>query len=379
MFGLPPLRYTVSGFSEPPVDPLNKFALEGEGGYEAYAYTFVDRGSAFFDNRERTGYINGIISDTRNIKTTTIKGNQYYFIDNVLKIASGNTNKVIIYRDGNIDIGGTRRSFPWIGANVNEIADIFCPSNYTANYKQLFLMKNGDLYEVDCAKKTTKLLLSKIDRILAKDPAHKCDILCAAYNGDIYQAWVEAPYVDSRGAGSSGESASGSVKIDGINSNDLAFVTLGDPPWSAMFCYKNDRQKMYKFTRPGNIASHRISGIGLTPYLTLSDPDEYYIHGMSNEFNCILMTNKNLYYYHDRSWTGNYDSSKVVPFTGGIRICTPTAYSMMIEAENGYYKADDGEDSGVPQDSAVYNMLYDPVLFPFYNNLKEYLVPFRTT
>jgi hypothetical protein len=365
MFGMPHLRYTVTGFSEPAVDPLNKFALEGEGGYQEWAYTFVDKGSAFFDDRERTGYINGIISDTRLIKSTTINGDLYYFIQNVLKVASGNLNKVIIYRDGGIDIGGTRSNFPWIAANLEKIADIFCPSNYTANYKQLFLLKNGELYEVDCLNKTTNLLLTNVDRFLAKNPAHNCDILLSTYNGDIYHAWV----VNSGGGYTSGH-ATGVSKVVGVNVLDLSFATIGDNPWAALVCYKADKTKIYRLTASGG----KKIGVESTPYFTLTDPTEYYIHGMSNEFNTVLITNKKLYNYLDRGWYADYYTLKTYDFTNGIRICTPTAYSMMIEATDGYHFMDLGTTGG---GRGNYDMLA-PVPFSFYNKLKAYLLPFRT-
>jgi hypothetical protein len=108
-------------------------------------------------------------------------------MENVLKIASGNENKLIIYRNGDVDINGSRSNFPWIATNLYKIADIFCPSNYTANFKQMFLMKDGNLYDVDCDDKTTTLLTSNIDRFLSKNSSHRSDALLAANNGDIYQ------------------------------------------------------------------------------------------------------------------------------------------------------------------------------------------------
>lgn len=365
MFGLPHLRYTVSGFSEPAVDPLNKFSLEGEGGYQQWAYTFVDKGSAFFSNQVRVGYVNSIISDTRLIKSTTINGDLYYFVQNVLKIASGNLNRVIIYRDGGIDIAGVRSNFPWIAANINNIADIFCPSNYSANYKQIFLLKNGELYEVDCKNKVTTLLLTNVDRVLAKNPAHNCDILVSTYNGDIYHAWV----VNSGGGYNNGM-ATGTSKVAGLNVFDLSFAAIGDNPWSALVCYKNNKNKIFRLTASGG----KKIGVESTPYFTLTDPDEYYIHGMSNEFNTVLITNKKLYNYLDRGWYSDYYTLNTYNFTNGIRICTPTAYSMMIETTNGYYFMDLGSTGS---DRGGYNMLA-PVPFVFYNKLKDYLIPFRT-
>lgn len=383
MFGLPQLRYTVNGFAEPPVDPLNKFSLEGEGGYQPFAYTFVDRGSAFFSLEEKDAYIDTIRKPTEPVYSFTIGANTYYFMKDVLKVASGNRNRVIMYRNGDIDLGDStstavhlsRTNFAWIATNLNNIADIYCPSNYTQNFKQLFIMKNGDLFEVDCLNRTTTLLLQNIDRFLTKNPAHSCNAIVTAYNGDMYSVWVDSP------AGS-GATSSGSSKINGINSLDLSFSTLGDPKWSAMFCYKNDLKKVYRFSR-GTLPS--LTGIEATPYITLTDPSEHYLHGMSNEFTTLLLTNKKLYVYHSRCGENDYYSSTVRTYnmTDGIKISTPTSYSFMIETTSGYYFTNmTNYEQYTPIDFGTNGCMYNystdpPVIYTFYNSLKTKLEAIR--
>ena len=365
MFGVFTLRSTASGLA--PVDPLNKFSLEGEGGYESYAYTFVDRGKAYFDATEKNAYIKPMLSNDSLIKTLVLGTYTYYYLENVLKIASGNENKVILFRDGSVDTGGARTSFPWIADNLTNIADIFCPSNYSGNLIQLFSMKTGELYAVDCKNKTTTLLDTNVDRMVCKNPSHACDILYSKYNGDVHHAWV----TNSGGNLNSGE-PTGTCQVAGLKFQDLAFASIADNPWGAFICYKDDRRTLYRLTTDAN---GRHLGVQAAAYDTLTDTAEYYLHAQGNEFHTVVLSNKKIYDYHDRLWnnTGHY---RIVEhnFTTGIRISTPTSYSMMIEATDGYWFMDQ---TGTGSGHTGYG-LNAPIKYGFYQTLVDYLLPLRS-
>lgn len=351
-------------------DPLNKFTLQGEGGYQSYAYTFVDRGTCYFSAQEKNGYISDIISNQNLIKTLTLGSYTYYYVENILKIASGNANKVMIYQDGSIDIGGKRTKFPWIADNLYNFADIFCPSNYAAYYTQFFLMKTGELYEVNCNTKTKTLLLSDVNNILCRNPSHACDILVAKNNGEVWHAWLK----NSGGNRNSGQ-ASGVCQVVGLNVQDIYFSTIADNPWGAFICYSSDKRKLYRLTTD-SVGRH--TSVDPTPYITLTDPDEHYLHGQGNEFHTVVITNKKLYDYHDRGWNADYYDVHTYDFLNGVQISTPTAYSMMIEATDGYYFMDQ---TGAEQQNVTEREKYGlnaPIKYDFYNTLVTYLKAKRT-
>lgn len=374
MFAVPTLRYSVIGSPEPPEPPLDKFSLQGEGGYSDYAYTFVDRGSAFFSLAERDGYIipTSSSANAAKIKNINIGGNTYYYLENVLKIASGNYNRAVIYKDGNVDYksestGNGSSYVRWIKDNLYNIADIFCPSNYGHSITQLFLLNNGDLYAVDLENNIQEKLLEKVDRILCKNPSHNCDIIVSQYDGTMYQAWVK---------GGGGDATNGVSLINGVNAYDLLFAYIGDPPWAKGVCYKADRKRVYKFILGG---FHNIIGVESTPFLELTDPDEDFIHGTAHEFNSLLLTNKKIHHFHHNyygssiSWTDpNYEEYTTYDFSNGLRFVSPTSYSVIVEAIDGYYILNANYGPG--------NQLYTlspPVAYPFYTALRAYLYPLR--
>jgi hypothetical protein len=376
MFAIPTLRYSVIGSPEPPEPPLDKFSLQGEGGYEGYAYTFVDRGSAFFSEEEKNAYIIPTASSTNaaRIKTFSLGANTYYYLDNVLKISSGNYNKTIMYRDGNVDYNskasGRGSSYiKWIKDNLYNIADIFCPSNYGTTLTQLFLLNDGDLYAVDVENDTQQKLLSNVDRFLSKNASHNRDIIVSQFDGTMYQAWV-------KGGDPIADSSNGVSLINGVNAYDVLFCYIGDPPWAKGVCLKSDRKKIYRFNLTGG---HIIKGMSNTPFAELTDPDEDFIHGVAHEFNAVFLTNKKIHLYH-HDYNGNvaswysttYTDYSTFNFTNGLKFVTPTSYSVIIEATDGYYLMD--ELSG-PGRNII--SLQAPVKYDFYTALKEYLYPLR--
>ena len=376
MFAVPTLRYTVIGSPEPPEPPLDKFSLQGEGGYERFAYTFVDRGSAFFSKEENDAYIVPTASPTNaaRIKSFLLGSNTYYCLDNVLKISSGNYNKTIMYKDGNVDYlshsSGKGTSYVrWIKDNLYNIADIFCPSNYGDTLTQLFLLNNGDLYAVDVENDTQEKILSNVDRVLSKNPSHNRDIIVSQFDGTMYQAWA-------KGGGEHADSRNGVSLINGVNAYDILFCYIGDPPWAKGVCYKSDRKKIYKFNLAGG---HTINGVSTTPFMELTDPDEDFIHGVGHEFNAVLLTNKKIHLYHHdyggnvNSWhDSNYTDYSTFNFTNGLKFVTPTSYSVIIEAIDGYYWMD--ELSGPSRHTIS---LQAPVKYDFYTALRAYLYPLR--
>jgi len=363
---------------------LDLFSVEGEGGYNAPNFTFMFKSSAFF-NTDILPSVRSMCSVKSDIKSIVVGTQTFNFLPNVLRISLGNHNACIMYRDGSIDIGGSRSSFPYLASVMADVRDTFTPSTYATGgiqYKQMLLLKNKDLVVVDCYNKKNTTLLSNVSKFLTKNQGHRCDAIIGMMNGDVYHVWVGPSPLQNEQAGNATES--GVRKIDGIKHTDLLFCTIGDPPCNATFCKKSEPNKLYKFIK-GYGTDFQIKGFYTTPIdsMTLSDPNEYYVHGMAQEFNALYLTNKRVRHrssadgggqysvgYTTSEWINqgwDYVINDHVDKLYAKRICTPTAYSMIIEDVFGkYWKCDN---SGY--------ILTQPERYPFFNDLKTYLEPIR--
>lgn len=355
---------------------LQLFDVEGEGGYRNRQYTFMDSATAYFhDSMEST--IKGMCSDDSKIKQINIGAETYNYIDNVIRVVMGNNNKCIIYRDGTVDVSGKNYEYPWLKDNWTRIRDTFTPSVYGDTKDQYLLLDNGDLVIINTASlddATTKL--TGIEKILTKNQAHRCDMIVAGLDGKMYQCWAKAASEHN-----GNPAATGVRLINGISNNDIQFCTCGDNPITKVFCYKNDLKKIYRFKMNG---VYYIDGPGdEITQLRLTDPNEYYISGMSQEFNLILLTNKRLIYCFTSSNpdNGTYEQTNPAKLTyvfndlvGGNKVVTPTAYTNIIKMNDGSYYITPQASGG---DLSPCWTLKAPEPYYYFNTLKDYLTPLR--
>lgn len=357
---------------------LDLFSVEGEGGYLSPNYTFMFKSSAFFNN-DILGSVKNIINPSRQIKSFTISGETYNYLDNILRISIGNHNVCAIYRDGTIDIDKSTSSFLYIKDNVFNVRDTFTPSSYATDgtqYQQMLLMNNGDLVLIDCLKKTNKTLLTGVDQFITKNQAHRCDALIAMKNDDVYHVWIGPTPTWANGNGTT----SGVLKVNGIKASSILFASLGDNPAHAIFCLKSDKKNLYRFIKGVN-TDFTIKGVNTTPIpsMTLSDPTEYYVDGMAQEFNGLYLTNKKLMHRHTgSSYTSNdFSVGWDRPFVGSPniyarKIATPTSYSMIIEDIFGkFWLCNNGAAT------SSWGGFNQPISYAFFDTLKTYLVPIR--
>lgn len=373
MIGLPTLRNTTYKPKERNV--LDLFTVEGEGGYKGNQYTFMFKSSAFFNN-DILSTVKSVMADDTKIKNVVFQSQTFNYRDSVLRIVLGNNNQCIIYRDGSIDIGGKNTQFPALANIIPQIRDTFCPSSYAGGgnqYQQIFLLENGDLILVNVYTKTITTLLTGVQKFINKNQAHKCDTLVGLKNGDVYQVWCGPTPTKQYGNGT----ASGINKINNINHNDIKFCTIGDPPASSSICFKNETNKLYKFIR-GNGTDFKISGIENSPIITLNS-DEYFVDGMSAEFNMLLITNKKMYckyaVINGSTWTNAWEKDLYPinptindPIIKAKKIVTPTSYSMIVEDSDGKYWLCAG---------TSWQILNKPVAYTFFDTLKVNLEPIR--
>jgi len=365
MFGLFTLR-TISMPEER--NCLQAFDVEGEGGYNNREYTFMDSATAYF-HESMEANIKSVCSDDTKIKKINVGSETYTYIDNIIRIIN---RKCILYRDGTVDISGVNYLYPWLRDNWTKIRDTYTPKNASGG-QQFLLMDNGELVNIDVSTRTDGIVkLTGIQRILTKNQAHRADMIVGAFDGSVYQVWLNS---------SSNSTSTGFIKINGLNLDDIQFCTCGDNPITKVVCYKNNLKRIYRF----NLSNvFKISGVGEEiEELRLTDPNEYYISGMAQEFNLILLTNKRLIYCHTTTTKGknNYTITdpKLLTYVrhnliGGNRIVTPTAYTNIVKMNDESYYITPEVDGG---DLGYCVLLKPPEPYTYFNTLKNYLTPIR--
>lgn len=359
---------------------LDLFSVEGEGGYVWTNFTFMFKSSAFFNNNILSD-VRGVIAPSRTIKSFNLGGETYNYLDNVLRVSLGNSNTCVMYRDGTVDISKKTYNFPYLSTIMYDIRDTFTPSSYAGGggqYQQMLLLDNGDLVVVNTYTQTNSVLLSDVKEFLTKNQAHRSDAIVGMKNGDMYHVWVGPTPV---GSNDGNGTATGVHKINGLNHNDLLFCTIGDPPAAATFCKKSDPKNIYRFIK-GYGTNFKITGFNTTPIasMELTDPTEYYVDGMSQEFNSLFLTNKKFIHKSTGNGSGGYSYTAndwgygwtrsfegETPKIFAKKIATPTAYSMIVEDAFGKF--------WLCNNSSY--VLAKPVSYTFFDTLKTYLEPIR--
>ncbi len=353
-------------------DVLNLFDVEGEGGYRNRQYTFMDGSSAYFNDAILSEVKTQIKDDTK-IKKIEIGGENYNYLDNVLRVVLGNNNKCIMFRDGTVDISGKSYVYPYLKDNWNKVIDTFTPSVYGTEGEQLFLMRDGRVIIINTVTRVEgKILLSDAEYLMTKNQAHRCDCILAMRDGSMRQAWMKSSYKDGVDGGTN-ETATGSLLIPNIKHEDVQFCAVGDNPATKVVCFKNDLKNIYQFKLNG---AFKITGVGSKiSQLTLTDPDEYYKSGMSQEFNLVLLTNKRLIVGNCGGYLStSLGSIKTYPLVGGDKVVTPTAYTNIIKMLDGSYYITP-QASG--DDTSSCKSVKAPEPYTYFNKLKEYLTPLR--
>jgi hypothetical protein len=374
MFGLFTLR-NVPNIEQR--DVLNLFDVEGEGGYRNKQYTFMDGATAYFNDGILADVQKQLKDDTK-LKKIVIDGQNYNYLENVLRVVLGNENKCIMFRDGTVDISGKSYDYPYLKNNWNQVIDTFTPSIWGTEGEQLFLMRDGRVIIINTVTRVDGRLLfnEPAQYIMTKNQAHRCDCIIAMIDGSMRQAWIRSDSKDN----DTNKTNTGSLLIPNIKHENVQFCAVGDNPATKVVCFKNDLKSIYQFKLNGIF---KITGVGdKISGLTLTDPDEYYISGMSQEFNLVLLTNKRLIVGNCKE---TYEATKLSSITkhtltGGDKIVTPTAYTNIIKMLDGtyYITPPDGDPTGTKNnDTSSCYSVDPPIPYTYFNKLKEYLTPLK--
>ena len=372
-------------------DVLNRFNLQGEGGYTWSTFNFIDKDIMYVSQAWANSYYPAVIGGSpANITTSntdyykkrkcikTINGTTYYGLSGLLRFCSGNKNKSAIFRDGYVYWnGGNETLHPWLRDNMNNLKDIYMPStdNTTADAHnvQIVLTKNGELRKLDLRDATeynnpplfrgttvsgaTKIFTDAY-KIISVNQAHGNDCIVSCTDDTVWHVRVNNHYASYNTATPKYTHA---VQIDNLKASDIHFACHGDRNESGYVVQKDDLTKLYKLERTASealagaradIVRRSVSPLTITPYVygsaagdstNLLGPGEWFIDGTANEFQYAFLTNKRVHTFKAPSNSAqDARSPKCVTHnipTGvsAVRFVASTAYAMVVELSDGLY------------------------------------------
>jgi hypothetical protein len=400
---------------------LDRFDLQGEGGYPWNTFNFVDRGIMYVSEKYANSCYPSVIGGspaspsayyTTYSYTTTISGTTYYGLQNLLRFSFGNQNKSAIFRDGRVFWNGSTKIHPWIEANINEFKDLFMPSSYRTNYVQLVLMNNGELRKLDLNNASEEndpplvvgtdntvfpsvtKVLNDVTRIVKINQGHNSDCIVACADDSVWHVVIaNGHYVPA------GEIAA--QRIGNLNASEIQFAMIGDPGDSCYVVLKDNLQQIYRLNNTGRdnwsfswLTERSLTPVDLNPFVyynsnstVLLEPGECFIDGSSNEFHYTFLTNKYVHCFKARQYAGYPGQAPLyVKHTltqnqqPALRMITSTSYAMTVELADGYYLL---SSNGIANyetalSSGEYYKAYQHMdKFEDWTNLANYLGPLR--
>jgi hypothetical protein len=351
-------------------DLLDRFAMQGEGGYHAFTYNFVDK-DKIYGNAEYKKVFDAVLGNyvTTYYYTTSIGGTTWHALKNAIRICSGNTNVAGIFRNGKAYVSGAEYDHPWISNTYLNWKDLFMPSSYETTVRQGVLFKTGELYaiklnETDVTKRqngpppikglttlNTEVTLNNIDRFLTINQSHNGDILVAGKDDKVWHvAFARAPEIPADTGGYA-------KQIKNLEASKILCIALGDPSFSSHCVLKADPTKLYKITcaNSGRDLSHwgwfternltpvldgvnKTLTIGGNTYPNFLETGERFVDMCANEFHLTLLTNKYAHVFQGQSsGVGDYVKHAIPAGLSAVRMCTSTSYTMAVELSDGYY------------------------------------------
>jgi hypothetical protein len=330
-------------------DLLDRFTLQGEGGYAWNTFNFVNRDIMYAPLEYKNSYYTPIVgaSYTTYAYTTSFGGISYYGLSGVLRMGAGNHNQSAIFRDGNVfythESGGSRGPFvySWIKDNLHTFKDIFMPSSYAWTNCQVVLLTSGDLVELDLRNRYNppRVILTNVSRVVAINQAHNSDCIVAKYDDTVWHVTLRSDTYTSADYEAR--------QILNLDDSDILFAQIGDPGNSCFVCLKSDPTKIYRLTTGtrhlGSFSwlTARSNTPATLPGLPLG-AGEYFVDGASNEFHYVLLTNKRILCYRGDGGSYGYGpvpfvARNLAPGVSAVSMSTSTSYSMAVRLTDGYY------------------------------------------
>jgi hypothetical protein len=182
--------------------------------------------------------------------------------------------------------------------------------------------------------------LNNVERFLCVNQAHNGDFLLTCKDNTCWHVILKGSTYDTE-AKHNGAKAYGK-QIKNMEADKIMFAQFGDPTDTAFVVLLDDNRKIYRIDTDGGRSNVRFAW--LTERITTPadnvvnkglDADEYFVDGVSNEFQAAFLTNKSYI-------AGNGVNMTKYALPAGrkpSRMITATAYSMAAELDNGYYLA----------------------------------------
>ena len=250
---------------DPPVGTraplLNRVEMTGEGGYMpmSYMYQNIDtlymlkESTDMLTVKSTSGYLQMSASENNlyavkktqvpddrwgdDLKITRDDGHTVTFatIPNAIRMATGNLNSCIMFRDGAVATGsGTlyglqvpeqRYQYNWLADNWMNIVDMFMPTTYLyGSLPQVAIMRDKSLIGLDLMNPTIMAnpptILSDLKRIRAINQGHASDMICETNDGSLY--WVHG-----HGYNDNGVWRADKMNL-GVQGDEIHLMSLGD-------------------------------------------------------------------------------------------------------------------------------------------------------
>jgi hypothetical protein len=334
---------------------IDRFTMQGEGGYAWNTYNFVNKDKVYAP-QSYANSIRDIMTQAEYDKykySITFEGTQFYGLSGALRVSQAAYNNTVILRNGVFYFSGGSPNGPyrsnWIAQNAKNMYDMFMPSTHNADPSptQVVLLTTGDLHFLDLREVKTNsshippIILPNIERFAAINQSHNSDLIVISKDKKVYHVGVNST------TGSPATYAYQEITNMG-NTDDIAFMQIGDAADSCYVCYKSDLTKVYPINcsvsnRTGHNQWGWFTSSSNTPKSITLDIDEYFVDGCSNEFDNVFLTNKRVLCYHniDTCCGGTCSvtyTEHTLPFgSKAVRMATSCSYSMAVELSDGYY------------------------------------------
>lgn len=370
-------------------DVLDRVDMYGDGNYDWHAYTFSYKDKMYALPPYAGEYYDEIIKGAPGTLAEhyntykfepVVAGKQYYGLQNVLKFAPNNFNKMAMFTDGHIFTSGVKRFHQWLYDNRSNIKDVYAPSSTSPFYLQCVLTRTGELRALDLdltiefnnppiikglQLNGVERDLNNVTRIIYMNPGHNSDMIVACANDTVYHVVLKSNNyspVDSTGTPVYGYGK----QLANLKDSQVLFATLGDPEDSAFVVLRKSPTTLYRFDYAAGaqrndvtfrwLTGRKIAPESITPFnsgLTnvnpLLEPNERFIDGVANKYHYIFLTNKYVHSFRAQNTGGTLPA--VSPFyrkhllptgTFARHICSATAYSVVIMLSDGYYLLSNG-------------------------------------
>jgi hypothetical protein len=359
---------------------LNRVEMTGEGGYMALSYMYQNIDTLYMikeatqmigDGNDKSSQVpdgsGGYVSMRQNeqaiydIKKSQVPSERwgpdlkltrdddhtvtFATIPNCIRMATGNHNSCVMFRDGAVvtgggtwygdHIGSGSYQYSWLADNWQNIVDMFMPTSYIKGVlPQVAIMRDNTLIGIDLSSPSVmanpKLLLTDLKRIRAVNQGHSGDMICETNDGSLY--WIHGYGLMSLFSDGGPREWKCEKMNLGVSGDEIAFMSLGDYSGCCRVVLK-ENMRQTRIIHPTRI----LNALPTIPHGLHGKEnfDSDLLDITSNEL-CFTYARENEVglhsYYTNKGYTN--DTSK---WGDHIRAVGSTAYAVIHKYTSGYY------------------------------------------